>query len=840
MDANRPPPSSARRRLARVLAAALLAGSSLLATAAPSLAADPSLEAQPLLGGHIRSGSWTAVAVTVNNDGPAVKGELRLASADRRGSTYGTEVDLPTLSRKGYVLYGRPSSFRTKIEVVLVSGGRTIASTTAQVTGHEPNTPMVGVLSERPQGIVADVTAAVAAPNRPTPAVLTLRPADLPARVEAWAALDQLIWQDVDVAELSAEQLAALEGWVAAGGTLVVVGGTTGAASLAGFPHGFLPYRPTATVDAAPADLAPVLGARPQGRSSLPALAGALERGSVLARSGGQVVAAEGSYGQGSVTLVGFDPSHHEIAGSRTARALWQRVLPSETAPAIGPFGLSEDGPILSALNSLPSANLPGIDQLFLLLAGYIVLVGPLNYLVLRRLDRREWAWLTIPLLVLVFAVASYSVGRLLKGDEIIVNQLSIVRASAGTDRALGQSYIGVFSPSRQRFDVRVGGGALVSNPTSQQGGFEQPLDVLVGETSRLRGYQVGYGALRGFRADAAVRSPLVDASFRFSGGRVEGDVTNRSDVTLEAPAVVFGSDVQVLPALAPGATTHVVLTSDGNSTFGMPLPERLFGEFSPDPGDTRSDEHRIRMARRAILEQLSLSGKFGPMFGPGGPMPEGVARGADLGGNGPLLLAWRPEGIVPVELHGQQARKLGQALYLVQLPLEMEGGRAVFGTELIRRSIVGSTGAEALDHGQALSLARGTMTVEFRPIAVRGAFSVSSLTLGLVHPDARPAGATPGGALEPLPPGRQPDQDDPQRSSQTQPGPPETLPAVQLFDRATDRWVEFPPFAGGKTYTIKDPGRYVDGSGAFQARFVTRSEHSIFQPLVTLEGTVR
>ena len=121
------------------------------------------------------------------------------------------------------------------------------------------------------------------------------------------------------------------------------------------------------------------------------------------------------------------------------------------------------------------------------------MLVGPINYLVLRRLDRREWAWVTMPVLIVVFSVGAFGLGRALKGSDTIVNTIAIVRGAAGAESGLGQVYVGVFSPSRRTFDVRVGGGALLSNPISiqQQGVGGAPLDILLGDPAvraRLRG----------------------------------------------------------------------------------------------------------------------------------------------------------------------------------------------------------------------------------------------------------------------------------------------------------------------------------------------------------------
>ena len=67
----------------------------------------------------------------------------------------------------------------------------------------------------------------------------------------------------------------------------------------------------------------------------------------------------------------------------------------------------------------------------------------------LRRLDKREWAWVTIPALVVVFAFGSYGLGATLKGSDVIVNQITVVRAAQGTGRGIGQAYIGIYSPTK-------------------------------------------------------------------------------------------------------------------------------------------------------------------------------------------------------------------------------------------------------------------------------------------------------------------------------------------------------------------------------------------------------
>ncbi|MGI8929662.1 MAG: hypothetical protein ACR2H0_09415, partial [Candidatus Limnocylindrales bacterium] len=453
-----------------------------LASAAPALAASPSpgaspqasppvnadlrISAQPLLGGHVRPGAWTAVNVLVENDGPAVTGELRIRGTQQTQSQYGVEADLPTGARQRFTLYAQTALFGSRVNIDLVSGEQVVATQQVKITSHEAYSPIVAVVAEKPEGLLPAVTDAMVNPNVSTATVIRLALADLPPRVEAWAAIDRLVWQDVDAANLTREQLDALRLWVGAGGRLIILGGATGGGTIRGFNRDgeiLLPFDPAKTIDVPPADLGGILGSLPTTATAVPALSGTLDHGTVLARSGDDVIAAETGYGRGSVTLVGFNPAEPWIAEGSASDVLWHRLLPQTSGPALNPLAVTDDSQIVYALQNLPSIDLPPIEQLFVLLIAYIALIGPINYLILRRLDRREWAWVTIPALVVVFAVGSYGLGATLKGSDVIVNQITVVRAAQGTGRGIGQAYIGIYSPSRRSFDVRIPGGALLS-----------------------------------------------------------------------------------------------------------------------------------------------------------------------------------------------------------------------------------------------------------------------------------------------------------------------------------------------------------------------------------------
>ncbi len=200
--------------------------------------AEVTINARALLGGNVRPGAWTAVDVEIANNGPAVTGELRIRGQREGRSQYGIVVELPTGARQRYTLYAQTAFFGRTVLVDFVSAEQAVASQTVQIQSHDAYSPIVAVIAERPEGLLGQVRDAMVNPNAGQATVITLQPADLPARVEAWAAIDRLVWQDVDAALLTDAQLEALRLWLGAGGRLTILGGTTGAATVEWLRHG--------------------------------------------------------------------------------------------------------------------------------------------------------------------------------------------------------------------------------------------------------------------------------------------------------------------------------------------------------------------------------------------------------------------------------------------------------------------------------------------------------------------------------------------------------------------------------------------------------------------------
>jgi len=813
-----------RHRALRVVLALLFGLLAVLPLALPAFAAGQlSMTARVLLQGHARVGSWMAIEIQLTNDGPAISGELRMDAGSGSTTRFSMQVDLPTSSRQTYVLHAQAPAFARSFKVDLIANGTSVASQTVAYLVHDAGQLVVGVLAEQPKGIVAELNLP-ASPTGAAAVIVPLSVTDLPDRVEGWGALDRLIWQDIDSNTLSPGQLTALRAWLAGGGRLVIAGGTAGIGTLSAFPDDLLPFRPSATLDLDPANLSGLLGEVPASAGVLPSMAGTLTHGQALATSGDRVVAAQMPYGSWSVTLIGFDPSTPWLAQGRAIDSFWRGLLPARTSG--DGSNLADDSQLLQALQALPSLQLPPIGGLLIVLAAYIVVVGPLNYLVLRRLDRREWAWVSVPLLVVGFAAASYGYGAVLRGTDVVVNEVAIIRGAPDTTEGRAQDYFGIFSPTRATYLVEIPGGALLAAPISDPFGTGAGLlDIVQGDPAEVRDLAVGVTQLRTIRADTATSVPHMNATLTLTAAGLTGTFQNNSDETLEQVSIVLGGSAVVIGDVAAHTSKDVTLTLQA-SQFGGGLADRLIG--SNFGGGSEEDVRR--QIRYGIINQLS----FDPVQGFLG----------QLQSDQPVILAFGRRSPLDIQISGQTTKRTTNVLYYVPVSVAVHG-TVTFTSDLVRATVLSSQAQFFNKAGPGMfGLGVGTLVVAYRPIPFQGTLVPSALRIGF-NSNGGSAVGVGGQPVEPLA------TIPPACTNVAQTAPPgcaaprqDFLPELEIFDRSgTGTWVRLPRLSQDAPYTVQDPTRYVDPtSGQVLVRFVNDNPNNglNFGFGVSIEGEVR
>ncbi|MBI4563790.1 MAG: hypothetical protein HY716_03735 [Planctomycetes bacterium] len=431
-----------------------------------------SLNADFTWGSQHRPGRQSAVVITLDNPGGGFEAELLLrwglAGTFQRkevtpeslhgqmGPIYRIPASVPAKSRRRYF-----ANVQGNVEgsyslwIFLVSGSKCLARFEVLNLPAKDDGPRVGVVgSSHPHGFSG------------TGVTLSLvRPDELPNRWHGYEAVDVVLWTDADGAQVrDSAHVEALRQWIVGGGRLVIARANT-----AGFAGTFLE------------ELAPVTSRGSRACSMWSALAefagseegprgeGALlevrpREGNILISAADTPLAVEAPLGRGKVTFLAFDPAAEPFASWRNADRFWKKLLdlppivPSDGAIATT-FSWSNyysHTLVVQALGSIelsgllgqqPGLSLPSLDWVFWLILLYVLLVGPIDYLVLRRLKKMELTWITFPTYVCVFSILALFASLRAAKQAAVYREISVVDQVPAAGMTHGRSLAGILIP---------------------------------------------------------------------------------------------------------------------------------------------------------------------------------------------------------------------------------------------------------------------------------------------------------------------------------------------------------------------------------------------------------
>ena len=384
---------------------------------------------------------------------------------------------------------------------------------------------------------------------------LRVSPQLAPDRSMGYASADAIVWINPNPsAFVITEQADAIVDYVREGGHLVIAVADGWQAVAQSFLGGMSPAELTgSTLVSGPAGLGEY------GATSEAIVLARMENvtGEVLMKSRGAPVIVRGDFGLGRVTLIGFDPTRAPFADLDLKEAFWGDILGIETEVPEEEHHSKESvsGALIRPLNDFPGFK--PINFLFvgIFLAVYVILIGPVDYLVLKRLKKMHWTWITFPAIAIgasVLAFLALSTGRVtgLQG-----NSISVVTASADCEEISGLTFATVLSPSQTRYSVEIDGGRGSVAP--------REFDPLM----QMPGGGAGFGSSECYVSQAGRRidkllirlwsAQTFEASWRAptpalprvvlsadASGGLSGEVINDTPYTLEEATIIHGDSV--------------------------------------------------------------------------------------------------------------------------------------------------------------------------------------------------------------------------------------------------------------------------------------------------------
>lgn len=675
----------------------------LLLVSPPPLAAQSggvTLKVAPFFNGHFKYGEWLPLRITITNTGAAVSAQARVEMTQTSGQTaWLVPVELPGGAQKQITLYVLPPSFAQVARVRVLNGTQELAQENAPLTLHPNKDYLIGVIAPRLEPFNSLGGQVLPGTTPRTLRTLPLTPDDIPERAEGLRSLDALVLTDTDTSGLSPAQTRAMSTWIQDGGRLVLGGGASAARTLAGLPDELVQeFRSENNV----VELNALDALGEFGESAVrvegPFAAAFPTGGAALIQAKGNALVVEKRAGDGLVTYAALDLAASPFDAWAGAARFWTKlVTPGSALPLNGPADVSPRlvrlNYVASALQNLPVLALPSLNALAILLTVYIILVGPVNYFVLRRSKKLDWGWITIPALTLLFALGAFGVTAQLRGSDVILNQISVVDFGRDGRPHEMETAVGLFSPTRGSFNLELPGDSFVI-PVSNQynpisGGVEgsgTKVEIVESSPLLVRGIEINQGALQSF----AIESPapddwLIESDLNVEGEHVRGVINNGLSVPLEDVVLVNGERFIRLNQLLPNMKREV----DQNWQF---FGGNVAGLVS---GSTPNSE-----ARRQILDARFDSW-----------------RGNQRTAAAPMLIGWMDTSPLDVRVQNITATRLAKTLTIVPLNLAYTPGGLHLGANDWRIQEVWSTG-ERVNCGAVnyMGVSNGNVVLDFLP----------------------------------------------------------------------------------------------------------------------------
>jgi hypothetical protein len=299
----------------------------------------------------------------------------------------------------------------------------------------------------------------------------------------------------------------------------------------------------------------------------------------------------------------------------------------------------------------LPELSLPSFGVLVLFIAGYILAVGPLNFLILRRIKRIDLAWVTVPAVVVLFVVAAYGASFWMRGARAQFLQVAIVQSFEGAEQGQATAFQGIFSPRRQTYELAFASETLASSGRFGQFDFDETHLLWTGTATLLQDVLIDVSSLRTFIVEQTiVPEARAQSSLQREGRTLVGEVRNQGSIPLLDAMIVARGSVQQLGTLQPGDAAQIDLDLQRNN-FPHMAEAREEGLFN----------------RQEMLDMLFSPNRFrGAFVRPPGP---GANNDGLLDPTGTFLLAWSERPAIEVQHAGNGVRaQQSLTLHIVRL----------------------------------------------------------------------------------------------------------------------------------------------------------------------------
>jgi uncharacterized membrane protein YhaH (DUF805 family) len=831
------------------IAYSLFPSSALASSIASS--SSPTLQVSAGFGTYYRNGAWIPLYITLRNKGPDFSGTLSTSNPEGPTwqdtfttvpvSTYQEPVTVSHSAQKQVTMYLPlfSQSGAASISVQLLdSHGKVVQSQDVLLHQLDPVNVFVGLLSDQATGFDSLRTLALPSQSGSVKAQF-LNAQNMPSMSAVLANFNLMVLDTFTTSSLTREQLRALHIWVQQGGTLIEVGGPHWQQTLGTLPADLLPVKvrgtsvlpagthllpggvPTASGFGTPTS--PDTLQAPITVSTASVLAGAR----TILSAGALPLLVQAESGHGLIYYLAYDPTLEPIVDWPGATALWrgliirslgEQLLTSSFSP-----GLSAGIPYyLAQLQRLFLKNpTPAPWLLLLFFLGYLAILGPARWLIVRRTQQRTWSWRIVMSAIIFFSLLNYTVALYQEGTSIFSNSLSIIQLAQGGSFAHSTAYLGVYVPfvsADSDVQAHLPDGILVQPFADSFQQQERATITATSDGTQVKEPGTAIKLLDAFQAeqDISIRGGII-SHLVLGQGTLTGTVTNTLPTALSDVYVLMPHSIVRIGNLEPGQTSSV--------TLSLPVPS-INGSLPPCGSLVKqvvANDHSIlteydHLFVRSVPQSLSERQRHLTLLA--FLLTALQCSNSPIGATGAsaTLIGWAAQpldGVNTMTFNGIRPGGLHETALVTNLDITYPTGSQTLPPDVLPGRLVDAEtqGVRLLSPG-SYALARGQLTFEYSlPTSER--FQVQTITF------SQPADAS---ILPYMGPG----------------GPLSKTSHISLYNWQTNSW-EAISLTQSASFTTQNAQAYLGPDGRILVQYVNQSSDftdiAFTKPTLTISG---
>lgn len=524
-------------------------------------------------------GYTTPVYFEIENKLKDMNGELQIEMPNQFDSItiYAMNVSLPKDSVKKFVMNVPMNVFNTKVKVNLAEGGKVVSTKAFRVDpGSNMETYAVGILSDDFDSVKYINKMTVKNAGNFGTKNVRLDEGSFPEDIDVLKAFNVIVINNYDTSKLSKAQYEALKKWVSGGGVLIIGTGPSQNKTLAIFKDDFITGEVGEVGIIQTSGLHRLAGSKTVEAVGISVLDIDVKDSKPILKEGDEVLLQRIDKGRGAVAVAAFDlgmePLSTWIGNSAFADRMIASVLPEYYLGDMYQKGMMMHDNIYAidnALRNIPELPLPKTSHLAFLYAAYILLAAPLSYFILKRLDKRELMWLTVPVLSVAFSGVVYASGFGTRLTEPITNVISLVDIdNSGT--ITPKTYAGVFTPNKDSIRVEAGDDFDIRPLMVNNGYYGGPVadentpkridsKVIVSPKTVLEFYKNGIWSMRTLNLETEdVLVGKLESNLNYAKGAFTGTIKNTSGFDLDECYIVTPNQYADLGPVKNGETKQV------------------------------------------------------------------------------------------------------------------------------------------------------------------------------------------------------------------------------------------------------------------------------------------